>query len=149
MVKNFLLVCFQQSFQCFQVIIEGFSAGHGGSVGSLWFSPDEYFPQLHVTFAFQHFHVAGEVAIRQAEHLFEGAELHPIVHHQHGHDAQPDAVVEFGVVELVEEMLHPGDYDGLLGSCVVGFPTGIPGYPKIEGGQRHEINKEVNKGVTG
>ncbi len=96
----------EQSFQGFQMVVESLAAHNGCCVGSLRFAAHELLPQFHITFRFQYFHVAGQVAVRQAEHLLEGAKLHPIVHHQDGHNAQPDPVVEFGVVEFVEEMFH-------------------------------------------
>ena len=69
-------------------------------ISSLRSPAHELFFIFHISGRFQGFEVAGQVAVGQAQHFLEGAEFHPIVDHQQGHNAQPDAIVQFGGIEF-------------------------------------------------
>lgn len=103
---------FDNFLQGFEVGEEGFSAQGSDFVGGHRFSSGEAFIDPDVVHAFQHFQVAGQVAVGEFQGALQVVEGNPVVDRQDGHHPEPDLVVK-GLIELADDVLH---FAGLLGS---------------------------------
>ena len=65
-----------------------------GVVLGVGFSSNKLFYRLNIFSRLQCFEVRGQVAVRDFQQLFHRIEVNLFVHHQHGHNAQPDAAFE-------------------------------------------------------
>ena len=50
--------------------------------------------------------MAGQVSVGDFQQVFQGIEIHPVVHHEYRHDPQPDPAFEY-FIQLGYDILHP------------------------------------------
>ena len=87
------------------MLLKRFSALLGDREAGIRLSPDERLLDEQVASLLQSTGVPGQVAVAQVQQFFEGIEIHVLVDHQRGHDAEPDPALE-GFVQFLEIIFH-------------------------------------------
>jgi len=87
------------------MVAERLFALFGCAVAGIRFFSDELFFDRDIIFCFKRFGMARKIAIGHTEQFFERIEIGGIVHHQHRHNAEPDAVIK-SLVYILDDVFQ-------------------------------------------
>lgn len=76
------------------MLIKGLSSLKSSPKAGVGFFPEKLFLHLDVAFGFKSLYMACKVSIGNVKGFLHGAEVNPIVYHQHRHDAEPNPVLK-------------------------------------------------------
>lgn len=76
------------------MFVKGLSSLKGSAKAGVGLFPEKLLLHFNVALCFKRFDVTCKISIGSIKGFLHGAEVNPIVYHQHRHDAEPNAVLE-------------------------------------------------------
>ena len=88
----------QQRLQSIQIFSKSAFAEFGGTVSGEWFFAHKFFANKYIIFFFQDRNMTCQIAIGERKQFFDGTKFYGVIDHEHGHDAEPNPIVEGFVI---------------------------------------------------
>ena len=99
------LLCFNQIFKCFEVLLKLRYPCLSCGIAGIGFSPDKLFINNYHSLFLKGFQMAGEVPVRYVKSILQVVKIIGLIHHQNRHNPKPDPALK-SLVQIGNKIFH-------------------------------------------